>query len=152
MMGGYGLDSFGSGQWPVVGLCEHDGDPLGSVEAFCPMQLVSECHSIWNSASTMDRFYIYKERETRLRAGRPGFGFRQGGNVYYLRRRVRDGCGAHLSRSSYPEVGAAGRGAGHPPPSGTGTGSAWSCASFPRFFMAFCLIKQWIILYVALLA
>jgi hypothetical protein len=29
-----------------------------------------------------------------LRAGRPGFGFRQGGDVYYLHRRVRDGCGS----------------------------------------------------------
>jgi hypothetical protein len=96
--------------------------------------------------------YIYKETETRLRAGRPGFGFRQGTDVYYLRRRVRDGCGVHLSRSSYPAVGAAGRGAGRPPPSGAGTGSAWSCASSPRFFMACCLIKQWIILYAALLA
>jgi hypothetical protein len=31
-------------------------------------------------------------------------------------------------------------------------GSAWSCTSSPRFFMACCLINQWIILYVALFA
>jgi hypothetical protein len=48
--------------------------------------------------------YIYKEIETRLRAGRPGFGFRQGRDVYYLRRRVRDGCGVHLSGGSYASV------------------------------------------------
>jgi hypothetical protein len=48
---------------------------------------------------------IVRERETRLRAGRPGFGFRQGGDVYYLRRRVRDGCGAHLSGGSYLRLG-----------------------------------------------
>jgi hypothetical protein len=91
------------------------------------------------------------ERETRLGAGRPGFGFRQGGDVYYLRHRLRDCCGVHLSRISYPAVGAAGRGAGRPPPSGAGAGSAWSCVSSP-LFMVCCLIKQWIILYVALLA
>jgi hypothetical protein len=95
---------------------------------------------------------VYKEIKTRLRAGRPGFGFREGSDVNYLRRRVRDGCGVHLSRSSDTAVGAAGRGADRPPLSGAGTGSGWSCASSPRFFMAFCLIKQWIILYVALLA
>jgi hypothetical protein len=100
--------------------------------------------------------YIYKElvreRDTRLRAGRPGFGFRRGGDVYYLRRRVRDGCGVHLSGGSFPVVGAAGHGAGRPPPSDAGTGNAWSCASSPCFFMACCLTEQWIILYVALLA
>jgi hypothetical protein len=100
--------------------------------------------------------YIYRERdsvrETKLRAGRPGFGFREGGDVNYLRRRVLDGCRVHLSRRSDPAVGAAGRGAGRPPACGTGTGNAWSCASSPRFFTAFCLIKQWIIPYVALLA
>jgi hypothetical protein len=32
MMGGYGLDSFGSGQGPVVGLCEQGGDPKVSVK------------------------------------------------------------------------------------------------------------------------
>jgi hypothetical protein len=104
----------------------------------------------------IDFGYVYidreRVRETRLRAGRPGFGFLHGGDVYYLRRRVRDGCGVHLSRTSYPAVGEAGRGAGRPPPSGAGTGSAWSCASSPRFFTAYCLIKQWIILYVASLA
>jgi hypothetical protein len=31
-MGGYGLDSFGSGYGQVVGLCEHGGDPSDSVE------------------------------------------------------------------------------------------------------------------------
>jgi hypothetical protein len=65
---------------------------------------------------------------------------------------VRDSCGVHISRSSYPEVGAAGRGAGRTHPSGAGTGSAWSRASSPRFFMACGLIKQCIILYVASLA
>jgi hypothetical protein len=61
--------------------------------------------------------------------------------VSSLRRRVRDGCGVHLFRTSYPAVRAVGRGAGRPPPCGAGTGNAWSCASSPRFFMA-CLIKQ----------
>jgi hypothetical protein len=95
--------------------------------------------------------YIYRERErerkneTRLRAGRPEFG-----DVYYLRRRVRDCSGVQLSKSSCPAVGVAGCGAGCPPPSGAGTGSAWGCASSPRFFMVCCLIN--IILYVALLA
>jgi hypothetical protein len=93
-----------------------------------------------------------RERETRLWARRPGFGFRQGSDVYYLRRRVRDGCGVHLSGGSHPAVRAAGRGAGHPPPSDAGTGNTWSCASSPRFFMVCCLIKQWIIVYVALFA
>jgi hypothetical protein len=101
---------------------------------------------------TLDTFIYEIEKQTRLGAGRPGFGFRQGGAVYYLRRPVRDGCEVHLPRSSCPAIGAAGRGAGRPPPSGAGTGSAWSCASSPRFFMACCLIKQWIMLYVALLA
>jgi hypothetical protein len=32
MMEGYGLDSFGSGQGPVVDLCDHGGDPSSSVE------------------------------------------------------------------------------------------------------------------------
>jgi hypothetical protein len=128
---------------------------LFSEEVFCSMQLVSQsvsqsvsgCHSIWNSVSTLDIFVcvcvcararVYKEivGETRLPAGRPGFGFRQSGDVYYLRRRVRDGCGVHLSVGSYPAVRAAGREAGRPPPSGAGTGNAWSCASSPRFFMA----------------
>jgi hypothetical protein len=54
------------------------------------------------------RLHICKELETRLRAGRPGFGFRQGGGIYYLRRRVWDGCGVHLSRSSYSSFGAGG--------------------------------------------
>jgi hypothetical protein len=49
-----------------------------------------------------------------LRAGRPGFGFRQGGDVYYLRRRVRDGCGVHRFMSSFSVVRTAGRGAGRP--------------------------------------
>jgi hypothetical protein len=31
-MGGYGLDSFGSGSGPMMVLCECGGDPSGSVE------------------------------------------------------------------------------------------------------------------------
>jgi hypothetical protein len=121
-------------------------------EGFCSMQLVSYLVDVilygipyrhWIRLYT----HTHRDRETRLRAGRAGFGFRQGGDVYYLRRRVRDGSGVHISRSSYPAVGAAGRGAGSPPPFGAGTGSTWSCASSTRFFMTCCLIKQWIILY-----
>jgi hypothetical protein len=45
--------------------------------------------------------------------------------------------------SAFPAVGAAGRGAGRPPPSGAGPGSAWSYASSPQYvFMALCLIKH----------
>jgi hypothetical protein len=96
--------------------------------------------------------YRERERETRLRAGRPAFGFRQVSDVYYLRRRVRDGCGVFLSGSSYPAVKAVGHEADHPPPSGAKNKNAWSCASSPHFFMSCCVIKQWILLYVALLA
>jgi hypothetical protein len=67
---------------------------------------------------------LIRERETRLPAGRPAFGFRQSGDVCYLHRRVRDGCVVYLSGVSYPAVRAAGRGAGRPPPSGAGTGNA----------------------------
>jgi hypothetical protein len=44
--------------------------------------------------------------------------------------------GSTFPGASYSAVGAAGCGAGRPPPSGAGTGSVWSCASSLRFFMA----------------
>jgi hypothetical protein len=98
------------------------------------------------------RLYIYiyiereRERETGLRAGRPGFSFRQGSDVYYLSRRVRDGCGVHLSGGSYHTVKAAGREADHPPPSSAKTKNERICTFSPQhFLMACCLIKQWIL-------
>jgi hypothetical protein len=69
--------------------------------------------------------------------------------VYYLRHCVRDGCGLHVSGALTLRLGRLGVGLAahlHLVP------GLWSCASSPRFFMAFCLIKLWIILYVSLLS
>jgi hypothetical protein len=53
MFWGCELDSSGSGQGPVVGSCEHDSEPSGSVKGGEFLNWVSDCSFVKEGLRTM---------------------------------------------------------------------------------------------------